>query len=493
MSARSRPASIGEMARGSAVMIAMRWSMRLIGLVSTMILARLLTPQDFGVVAMATVFVGFIELFSLLSFDLALIRIPEPSKAHYDTTWTLQALLGFGLSLLILGLAPLSAWYFEEPRLDLVVRVLSVNSLLQGLTNVGLVDFRREFRFRRDLQFNVYARLLTFVATMVAVLVQRNFWALVTGFVAGNVARLALSYIMHPYRPRLDLTHTREILSFSAWMLLFNVGNYLRSRLDTVVVGRITAAGEVGTYHVASELSAMPTNEVLVPTGRALFPAYSQLARDPVALRRTFRTVLAFFFTVVMAVCVGMMVVAPNLVRVVLGAQWVNAGPLVSILTFSGGFNGITHVIGTFHAANGRERFTAALTWLNVVMLGPALIFGVKIGGVPGIAALRGVVSAAVLVVALATVVWAGPLSSRDVFALSWRPTLSSAFMFASLATADLHLPSPGAELAAQVLLGASCFTIASYTLWWISGRPTGPEMLLVEQVQSWRKKRSAS
>ncbi len=481
----TQPAILGDMARGSAIMIVMRWSMRLIGLVSTMILARLLTPQDFGVVAMATVFVGFIELFSFMSFDLALIRIQDPDREDYDTAWTLQAILGAVLSLLILVLAPIAAWYFDDPRLATVIRLLAVNSLLQGLTNIGLADFRRNLDFQRDLRFNVYSRLIVFVATMAAAVQARNYWALVTGLLVGNTARLVLSYAMHPYRPRFRLSRSGDILSFSSWMLMFHVGTYLRNRLDTILVARLTAASSVGMYHVASELSSMPTNELVIPTGRALFPAYAQLAQDPGALRTAFQAVLGFFFAVVIPVCAGVTLVSPYLVRVVLGEQWVDAAPLVSMLTFAGGFGAISHVIGTFHAAHGRERFTAALTWINVLLLAPALVLGAKYGGVPGIAGGRVAVSCAVLALATYSVARTSAVTGKDIFQCFWRPALASVAMAAILASARLAFVSPFASLVANSVAGVCCFAAAYYGLWWVSGRPPGVESMGLDALHA--------
>jgi O-antigen/teichoic acid export membrane protein len=469
------------MARGSAVMIVMRWSMRLIGVVSTMILARLLTPQDFGVVAMATIFVGFIELFSFMSFDLALIRIPEPDREDYDTAWTLQAILGALLSLLILAFAPVAAWYFSEPRLATVVRLLAANTFLQGLSNIGLADFRRNLDFQRDLRFNVYSRLIVFVATMAVAIPVRNYWALVTGLIVGNTARLVLSYAMHPFRPRLGLTRSREILSFSSWMLLFHVGTYFRNRLDTILVARLTAANSVGLYHVASELSAMPTNELVVPTGRALFPAYAQLAGEPQALRAAFRAVLGFFFTVVLPLCAGTMVVAPFLVRVVLGEQWVEAAPLVSMLTFAGGFNAISHVIGTFHAAHGRERFSALLTWINVGILVPTLLLGGTYWGVPGIARGRVLVSCLILALAVYSVAGTTVVTGKDIFQVFWRPALSASIMAAILVGVRVELANPLASLIANSVVGVCSFMAVSYGLWWLSGRPASVESIVLD------------
>jgi len=473
------------MARGSAVMIVMRWSMRLIGLASTMILARLLTPLDFGVVAMATVFVGFIELFSFMSFDLALIRIPEPDREDYDTAWTLQAILGTVLSLVILALAPVAAWYFSEPRLETVVRLLAVNSFLQGLSNIGLADFRRNLDFQRDLRFNVYSRLIVFVATMAVAVPMRNYWALVTGLIVGNTARLILSYSMHPFRPRFGLTRSRQILSFSTWMLLFHIGTYVRNRLDTILVARLTAANSVGIYHVASELAAMPTNELVVPTGRALFPAYAQLARDPQALRVAFRAVLGFFFAVVLPICAGTMAVAPYLVRVVLGAQWVDAAPLVSMLTFAGGFNAISHVIGTFHAAHGRERFSALLTWVNVAVLVPALFLGAKYWGVPGIAGGRVLVGCLILALAIYSVACTTIVTGRDIAQVVWRPAVSALIMTAVVVGMRVEFTSPLASLIANVLVGGCSFVALSYGLWWLSGRPPSVESIILDFLNS--------
>jgi O-antigen/teichoic acid export membrane protein len=476
----TQPAILGDMARGSAVMILMRWSIRLIGVVSTMILARLLTPQDFGVVAMASLFVGFIELFSFLSFDLALIRIPEPAREDYDTCWTLQAIFGAALSVTIVLIAPLAAWYFSEPRLTAVVRLLAANSLLQGLSNIGLADFRKNLDFQKDLRFNVYSRLIVFAATMLVAFSIRNYWALVTGLIAGNTVRLILSYLMHPFRPRFSLKRSRQILSFSSWMLLFHVGTYFRNRLDTLLVARLTGAGSVGVYNVASELSAMPTNELVVPTGRALFPAYAQLVREPEALRTAFRVVLGFFFAVVLPICAGMTVVAPFLVHVVLGDKWLEAAPLVSLLTFAGGFNAIAHVIGTFHSAAGRERFSATLIWMNVAALVPALAVGAK-WGVPGIAASRVLVSCLVLAVAVYSLARTTVVTGRDLLGVFWRPALSALVMGALVLGIGLQLRSPVAALFVNSAIGLFCFVAVSYGLWWLSARPPGVESIALD------------
>ncbi len=268
----NQPLLLGEMARGSALMILMRWTMRLAGLVSTMVLARLLTPSDFGIVTVATIFVGLLDLFTSTNFDLALLRTKDTERSHYDTAWTLQLILGTSVGALIFVLAPLTVWYFEDSRVVWVTRLLAANVVLNGVGNIKLVDFRRNLDFRKEFLFNVSWKILSMVVTISMAVHLRSYWALVAGSLAGNLGGVVLGYVVRPYRPRFDLRHAREMISFSQWMLMFNVGTYLRNRIDTLLVARLSSPGAVGVYNVAAELSAMPTTEVVIPSGRALFP-----------------------------------------------------------------------------------------------------------------------------------------------------------------------------------------------------------------------------
>ncbi len=156
----SSPESLGRrLMSGSVWMIAMRWSMRLLGLVSTAILARLLTPEDFGLVAMSAFAVGFIEVFSQLGVELVLIRHPNPQRRHYDTAWTFNLLTGLILGGLMVLVAPLAAAYFEEPRVEQVLWVLAAAPLVKGAVNIGIVDFRRDLRFAKDFQYHFITRI----------------------------------------------------------------------------------------------------------------------------------------------------------------------------------------------------------------------------------------------------------------------------------------------------------------------------------------------
>ena len=323
-------------------------------------------------------------------------------------------------------------------------------------------------------------RLFTFVVTMSLAFYLRTYWALVAGSLAGSVGSLTLSYIAHSYRPRFDLSRWREIVSFSQWMLAFHIGTYLRNRLDTLLVARIAPASAVGYYHVASELAAMPTNEVIVPTGRALFPTYAKARGELQTLRDMFRAALGFFMMFAWPAIAGVSVVADDLVRVILGAQWLDAIPLIPFLALAGGLNGISHVIGTFLAAVERQRLTAALTWINVVILVAALAAVSSRWDIVGIAAARGAVGIITLALALYFVVHSGYVNTKEILALAWRPMLSATAM--ALVVRKLHWESqavPHVTLALDIITGVLSYAVLVCALWWISGKPPGTEALV--------------
>ena len=127
--------------RSAAIAIAIAWSLRLIGLVSVLVLARLLTPRDFGIVALATSVLALVDIFSALGLRQALLRIAQPDRAHYDTAWTLQLLVLAFLAVILVAVAPLAARFYAEPALGLLIPFLATYFVIDGLANIATVDF----------------------------------------------------------------------------------------------------------------------------------------------------------------------------------------------------------------------------------------------------------------------------------------------------------------------------------------------------------------
>src|SRR5579864_510877 len=142
-----------QMVKGSAWVIGVRWAVRFLGLISTIILARLLTPADFGIVAIAMIILGMLEVFTQTGQHLAIIRHPNPTREHYDTAWTIFIMLYSTLAVIIFLCAPLAAIYFHEPRAVAVVRIVALKTFIAGFENVGIVDFQKYLRFNKEFLY----------------------------------------------------------------------------------------------------------------------------------------------------------------------------------------------------------------------------------------------------------------------------------------------------------------------------------------------------
>jgi len=456
----------------------MRWAIRGVGLVSTIILARLLAPDDFGVVAMAMVAVAIIETFTQTGSDLALLRNAEATREHYDTVWTFEIIQAALVAVILFVTAPLAAGHFEDARVTEVIRILSLRALISGFQNVGVVRFRRDLQFGQEFRFGVAKKLATFVVTVLAAVWLRNYWALVIGQVVGRVVEVGISFRMSDYRPRLTLVRIGEIWGFSQWLVLARFARLVSRQFDRWVVGTIAGASAMGQYYVAADFAASPSDEIVQPMSRAAFPVYSRLLDEPAALRQAFHNVLSSMTAISFVMGLGMAVVAEDFVRVALGAKWLEAIPLMPWLGVFGAAYGVVHTLDIFMLATGRERLAALMTTGNGLLTVPVLLAAGHYLGIVGIAAVKAAL-ALVFVIALAVAATRRPpVSLRVVWSALW-PTLTAALTMAAAVKAlqaVAPVDSPVFGLLRDVAAGAIVYIAATAALWTLRGKPDGIE-----------------
>lgn len=471
-----------HMVVGGSWMVAMRWAIRGIGLVSTIVLARLLTPEDFGIVALAMLVVGIIETLAESGQLLALIRHPRPTREHFDTVWTVGLLIGLALCLMIIAAAEIGRLWVDDPRVIDAILILSLKPLIGGIENVGVVLFRREFDFAKEFRFNVWKKVATFVLTMVLAVTLRDYRALLGGIVGGAAFGVLLSFVMHPYRPRLSLARLRDIWSFSIWILVGTLGAFLQSRLDLYVASAATTPEGVGRYTVAMDVATMPTAEIVLPLSRAFFPAYARLSGNPGELRRAFLDAMAVVAVLCCACGVGLALVAHDLVLVLLGAQWREAAPLVAWQSLAAGL----HVYATtglvLLQAAGHEKLSATQSWSRNLIMLPCLVAAALLGDLEDIAAARFIATALFVPAFLHSITRVLPISYRDFAVVTWRPLLAAGAMSLALLTLpEAALPgSPALRLCFLVPFGAVIFAGVLLFLWQVAGRPAGAERAAV-------------
>lgn len=490
------PSLRGDMIRGSLWMVATRWVMRSIGLVGTIVLARLLVPEDFGLIAMAMLVVGLLDILTSFGVDLALIRNADAQRKHFDTAWTIQVMQGVMVAVALVAAAPFAAGYYDEPRIVPVMQILALGVAAQGFNNIGVVAFRRDLNFVREFWFMVIKRLISFVVTVAVALIWRNYWALVTGVIAGQTLGVVLSYAMHPYRPRFSLEAIGEVWSFSQWMLAINIGDYLYSKADEFIVAGVAGSKHLGVYTMASDISNMPTTELVFPISRALFPGYAKLAAEPQRFVYAYLNVLSFVALFATGVGVGIAVVAHDLTVVVLGPKWLDAVPIIQWLALFGVIRAIYGQSGNVLTALGRVRSLSMLMWLQLLFLIPLAAWAAVAIGIVGVAMVKvsiALLFALILFYALTRVL---PISAMEIGDCLWRPALAGLAMV--LAVTGLHAgPETGSaiSLARDVVVGAVTYSVAILLLWHLAGRPRGGEQFVLEvagQRFKWMRKQWA-
>ena len=483
-----------RIAVGAAWMISARLADRAIGFVSMAILARLLAPADFGLIAMATAIVALVETLGAFSFDWALVREEHLERSRLDTAWTLRVIVDAVLAVVIMGAGQAAVAFYDEPRLGPVSILLAAIFLLSAFENIGTVYFRRELAFDKEFALRFWGKIAGFAATIPLAYAFRSYWALLFGILAQKGTIVVLSYVMHPYRPGLALSKTRSLLSFSMWLQLNSTLELVRTRLPDFVVGRISGAQSLGLYSIANEIAHLPSTELIAPINRAVFPGYARQVLDKGPLAQTFLNVIGLVWTVALPAALGVAAVAPLLVPVLLGVQWLGAIPLLQALALAGvGFVLSTNVSYVFLAV-GKPKLTTALNATMVVLFVPCLVLLAQQHGPIGAAYAYGLVAMLMLPISYGAVCALLRLNPWRVLAVTWRPVAAAAAMYAtvvSLPLPDLHAGS--LALAPQLLLhvvtGAGVYLAVLAALWAAVGRPEGAEQAILAFL---KRKRAA-
>jgi len=472
--------------RGAAWALIMRWTMRIIGFVNIIILARLLTPSDFGVLAMATIVIGFANSFTEMGAQQLLIREDDVTADTINTAWTIRLLQGLLVSLLILIFSGIALQYFNDQRIEPVIRLLALMPLIGGFRNIGLVLARKELNFALDFRAQVYSRFSTFIVTLVLVLWLRDYWALVYGNIIGTAISVAISYGVHPYRPRICSKKLRPYLRFASSIIPMRIAKYGNEKAAVLVVGGIATSGVLGIYNMASDLASMMTTEIAVPMARGFFPGYAKINNDHHLLASVFANVLATTATLLMPIGIGFGLVARDFVLIVLGDQWIQAIPYIQIISIGMVIGSVNHMLSSqILIVSGYERRAALLSWGRLCLYVPLVVMAGNCGGVYAIAQASTLFAFLFFPVAALLLTYSIPITMGQIVASLTRPVVSVLVMTTAVIWVNSTFGYPGLmRMLLDVIVGGTVYLGTIHVLWLISGRPDGVEKLIVNQVK---------
>ena len=488
----AKESNLGKrVAGGAAWLVSLRMVLRLFGVVNIVVLARLLVPEDFGLLALATIAQGILVAMAEFRPDLALIREQSADRRHYDTAWTLSVIRGALIGLVLVVAAPHFAGYFDEPRLEIIIYLLGTAAFIEGFQNVGTVDFFKELEFDRQFRFILVTRTTTIAVSWAVAFIWRNYWALVVAAVLQHTLPTLLSYFMHSYRPRFTLVMWRRFLGFSTWVMLTNFVNFVNQRSALFILGKLTGAPTVGAYTLARRIVYLPSTELVSPIGQAVFPGFAKLAGDPQRLREGYLRVLGLVVMVGVPAAVGLGLVVDPFVKVVLGTRWIEVIPIMQVLVISGVLRIATVNTTPVFLARGKPQMPFTIHLSTVVLLVPLLIWGVGTSGPIGAAWAVVAADSLGLLVSISLVLRELRVGLTQLLATVWRPLTAAVFMGVCAKATEAAWPAKdtlGWDFGLLVVLltvGATAYVVTLVTSWRLSGAPQGAEREALSMLPS--------
>ena len=469
--------------RGALLSVTLRWFIKAIGLISTVILARFLTPADYGVLVMATLVIGLVEIFFFSAADTALLRNPDSSNALVNSAWTLRLIQAAVVTAIVACLTPAAAVYFRDDRIIPVMLILSSGTFFSAFGNIGPVLARKNLEFGLEVKIGIGSKSISFVITVIAAYYLRSYWALVIGAYAGHISGVWLSYSLHPYRPKWNTTRIRELWSFSQWLLISSIGNFFGRKLDELILGRIGTAKDLGIYNVASEIGQTVTVEISAPVNRSLFPVLSNMQADKSASLNLFFSTLGIINTFTIPAGIGTALVASAFVQVVLGGSWLSVIPILEIFAIQGSIRFLVSPYYVWFMVSNKGKILALMSWLEICCFLVFVAFTYK-QGVLGLAWAR-LLTTLVMVAAWIVLGHFEGLRFRSLFKAIFRPLVASMVMLVGLLQLRhlLNFSNPYAELAVSCAAGALVYGLALAAVWVALGRPDGIEKTVFQRT----------
>ena len=340
-------------------------------LIRLIILARILSPNDFGLMGIALLTMSTLETFSQTGFQAALIQKKEDIESYLDSAWTVLILRGFVLFVILYFIAPYAAVFFNTPEAKPIIRVIGFSILFQAFTNIGITYFKKELEFNKEFIYQFSGTLADFIVAISAVLILRNVWALVLGLLAGNIVRCFVSYLIHPYRPHLskDLGKAKELFGFGKWITGSSILVFLITQGDDIFVGKILGTTALGFYQLAYRISNMPATEITHVISQVTFPAYSKLQDNIPKLREAYLKVLQVTAFLSFPIAGLIFVLAPDFTKIFLGEKWMPMVPAMRVLTLWGLIRSIGATTGPIFQGVGKPRIATKLQFVRLIIL----------------------------------------------------------------------------------------------------------------------------
>jgi O-antigen/teichoic acid export membrane protein len=438
---------------------------------SGVVLARLLTPEDFGLMAMVSSLAAFIG--HMKDFGLPFATVHQETVDHQQLSVLFWVNLKLNLLLILFMalMAPALAWFYGEQRLTVMTLMMAGGFFCLGLTNQHRSLLMRQMRFGSLMGIEVGSLLTGIVVGVGAALLGARYWALVFQFLADSLTRSVTTWLVCDWRPawpvrRVERLHPdlRSLLSYGAHLTGSRLLSHIGRHLDRVLVGYFGGVTAVGLYDNAYRWSLYPVQQVYLPLLGVAVASLSRVRHDPKAYCASLKEGLLPVFSVVMPALTFMIIEAREVILVLLGSQWLEAAPLFRLLCVAALATSVSSVTKWLYLSQGDTKRLLQWGFIDTPVMVVAVVVGVQWGAL-GVATSYAVATCMLVGPSIAFCLKTSPLSMRDFLGIVWRPVLASALVAVLLLTAGGVIPK-WHSMAVELLMKLTVFALAYLLLW---------------------------
>jgi len=453
--------------KGAGWLVFSRFLGRMIDFFTLLILARVLTPTDFGMTALAMSLVVIVDTVLEVPVTQALLRLAHVQNAHLDTGFTLGILRSSAIALLVAFAAwPLSKLY-NDPHLVPLLLVLAIGPIARGLYSPNMTSFTRDLHFKQTFISEISGKLLAFGVAITIALSGGGYWAIVANYIVSAVSNTIGSYILAPYRPALSLAKFSDFSSFIGWFSGSQIVAAINWQLDRIILGRFVDRAVLGRYALATDMATLPSQSLIGPALQPLMVAFTKINSDPQRLRAAFLKTSRLAILVSAPIFVGISLTADLVISVLLGPKWHDAAPILQIVAPTMLAAPYFQTIYAYSLATDRPSIIFRLNAIECVMRISFVTAGIYFFSIDGAIAARAIVAAAMLVFYLNCTRRFVGIDIITQLANLWKPVAATAVMAAFVVLFREEVAGLGfgpiVVLAASAVVGAASYLAVLY------------------------------
>jgi len=376
------------MLTGAAWNVVARIGQQVIQFGLSVVLARLLSPEDFGTIGMIMVFTGFAGLFVDLGFGSALVQRRDLEERHISTSFLFSILLGALISVIFIGTAPLIAQFYDLPILRLLTQVLALNFLLIPFGMVPAALLQREMHFKQLARIELFSAVTGGAIAITLSFTGWGIWALAVQSLVVSLISVALKWRVSGWRLRLhfDFAALRDLWGFTINLFGFNFINYWARNADNLLIGRLLGSASLGLYSRAYGLMLLPISQVISLISGVMFPALSSIQDDKPRVKRIYLDTIGLLSLITFPMMIGLLVVSEPFILLVYGERWMGVIVPLRILCMIGLLQSVVNPVGWIYTSQGQTRW---MFWWGIFGAGfliVSILIGISFGSVESVA-----------------------------------------------------------------------------------------------------------